>query len=233
MAGSGVSLFSPLPVGELSGSPAGVFTQALFSALRASHFLLLRQKKVSKEKATPGSAPGYARSLALLAAGWGCGTRACGPQTVLALFPPAAALLSASQGDPKGVPGSGTVRNTECCGRRAKRPKNENRRSSLEVFPGPLGGAEQRRKAGGSRRGLSEGRSPEFRSRALSDATHREEVLLGCPAFRVAQGTRAAGADPGSPFLCLLSFGEAKESKTPRKGGTLRQQRNQHSKETT
>ena len=73
------------------------------------------------------------------------------------------------------------------------------------VSPGPLRGAEQRRKAGGSRRGLFEGRSPEFRSR---------------PAFRVAQGTGAAGTDPGSPFLCLLSFGEAKESETPRKGGT-------------
>jgi hypothetical protein len=66
-------------------------------------------------------------------------------------------------------------------------------------------------------RGLSEGRSPEFRS-ALSDAQHREEVLLGCPRQRrVAQGTGEAGADVGSPFLCLLSFGEAKESKARRK----------------
>ncbi len=46
-------------------------------------------------------------------------------------------------------------------------------------------------------RGLFEGRSPEFRS-------PRQR--------RVAQGTRAAGADAGSPFLCGLSFGEAKES---------------------
>src|SRR5574343_1221948 len=46
-------------------------------------------------------------------------------------------------------------------------------------------------------RELSAGRSPEFRSA-------RED--------RVAQGTRAAGTDAGSPFLCLLSFGEAKES---------------------
>jgi len=37
-----------------------------FRPCGASHFLLLRQKKVSKEKATPGSAPGVARSLALL-----------------------------------------------------------------------------------------------------------------------------------------------------------------------
>jgi len=79
-------------------------------------------------------------------------------------------------------------------------------RFGRDALPGPLRGAEQRRNAGGRRRGLSEGRSPEFRSR---------------PAFRVAQGTPAGGTDPGSPFLCVLSFGEAKESTTPRKGGTL------------
>src|SRR6185369_6677187 len=73
--------------------------------------------------------------------------------------------------------------------------------------------AEQRRRAGGSRRGLSEGRSPEFRSRALSDATHREEVLLGCPALRAAQGSRRSR--PRSLwwlFLWLLSFCHQKES---------------------
>jgi hypothetical protein len=69
----------------------------------------------------------------------------------------------------------------------------------------PLRGAEQRRNAGGLRRGLSEGRSPEFRSR---------------PAFRVAQGTGAAGTDPGSPSFCLLFLGEARKSETPRKGGS-------------
>ena len=80
-------------------------------------------------------------------------------------------------------------------------------RLSRDALPGPLRGAEQRRSAGGLRRALFEGQSPELRSR---------------PTFRVAQGTRAAGTDPGSPFLCLLSFGEAKESETPRKGGTHR-----------
>jgi hypothetical protein len=74
-------------------------------------------------------------------------------------------------------------------------------------FPGPLEGAEQRRV---------------WRKRG-------EDCLRAKPEFRsprqprVAQGTRAAGTDPGSPFLCLLSFGEAKESETPRKGGTPRQ----------
>ena len=47
-------------------------------------------------------------------------------------------------------------------------------------------------------RGLFEGRSPEFRS-------PRQR--------RVAQGTRAAGADAGSPSFCLLFLGEARKSK--------------------
>ena len=197
MAGGGVRLVSAPEAGVGLARPWG-------SALRASHFLLLRQKKVSKEKATPRSAPGSARSLALLATGGGCGTRGYAPQTVLALFPPAAALLSASQGDPKGGAGPSTTRKIHCCGQPEKRPKIEKQRSNPDGLPGPLEGAEQRRKAGGLRRALFEGRSPELRSR---------------PAFRVAQGTGVAGADPGSPFLCLLSFGEAKESKTRLKRG--------------
>ena len=41
-----------------------------------AYFLLLRQKKVAKEKATPGYAVGYANFPALLETGGGCGTRA-------------------------------------------------------------------------------------------------------------------------------------------------------------
>src|SRR6185369_3088623 len=66
-----------------------------------AYFLLLRQKKVAKEKATPGFAVGCADFPALLATGGGCGTRGYAPQTVLALFPPAAALLGAAHGDPE------------------------------------------------------------------------------------------------------------------------------------
>ena len=50
-------------------------------------FLLLRQKKVAKEKATPRSAVGYADSPALLVKPGGCGTRGFAPQTVLADIP--------------------------------------------------------------------------------------------------------------------------------------------------
>ena len=153
------------------------------SALEArAYFLLLRQKKVAKEKATPGYAVGVADCPALLAVGGGCGTRRYAAQTVLALFPPPAPLLGAAHGDPKGVRVSASGFLIKYCGRPRKTAKNRSRCLSLDAFPGPLRGAEQRRNAGGFRRGLFEGRSPEFRSR---------------PAFRVAQGTGVAGTDPG------------------------------------
>ena len=73
---------------EMPGSaPAaqGLFSDALGSAVdRRAYFLLLRQKKVAKEKATPAYAVGFADCLALLEVPGGCGTRGCAPQTVLA-----------------------------------------------------------------------------------------------------------------------------------------------------
>ncbi len=163
------------------------FARPSGSALEArAYFFLLRQEKVAKKKATPGYAVGVADFPALLATGGGCGTRAYGPQTVLALFPPAAPLLGAPHGDPE----SKTSRSHH----HFRAPSA----SARLVFPGPLRGAEQRRSAGGSRRALFEGRSPELRSR---------------PAFRVAQGTRQRRAPTqGWHFLWLLSFGHTKES---------------------
>jgi hypothetical protein len=81
--------------------------RALGSALRAAYFLLPGQKKVSKEKATPGLAPRCAGFPALLETGGGCATRLgnAKTQTVLALFPPASPLLGARQGDPENRPG--------------------------------------------------------------------------------------------------------------------------------
>ena len=178
------------------------------SALRASHFLLLRQKKVSKEKATPSYAVGYADSPALLATGGGCGTRGCAPQTVLALFPPAPALLGASHGGPKGGMAETIHEKMTCCGRRQKKSKNQIHPGTLSAtggLPGPLRGAEQRRNAGGFRRALSEGRSPELRSR---------------PAFRVAQGTGAAGTDTGVAFSLATFFWPHKRKYARPQGGT-------------
>ncbi len=87
---------------------------------------------------------------------------------------------------------------TTCCGRPPEDARNEEHQSSIDVFPGPLGGAEQRRSAGGSRRALSEGSSPELRSR---------------PAFRVAQGTRRSRAPTqGWPSFWLLFLGPTRKS---------------------
>ena len=74
-------------------------------------------------------------------------------------------------------------------------------------FTGPRGRRRATQGFAEKGRGLSEAHRAEFRS-------PRED--------RVAQGTRVAGAALGSPFLCLLSFGEAKESKAPHKGETPR-----------
>ena len=75
---------------------------------------------------------------------------------------------------------------------------------SRNAFRVPLRGAEQRRRAGGLRRGLFEGRSPEFRSR---------------PACRVAQGTGVAGADPGVAFSLATFFWRSKRKYARQQGG--------------
>jgi len=68
------------------------------SALTAGGFFLRRQEKVTKKKATPGSAVGYADFPALLVQPGGCATRPCGAQTVLADFPRLAYVARRSTG---------------------------------------------------------------------------------------------------------------------------------------
>ena len=195
-----------------------------------AYFFLLRQEKVAKKKATPGSAPGYARSLALLgspgtprvlprAASHRSGRgllNSPAAQTTQAEGPRPACVAQRLSWGPKSVTERWLCprkKRSVFCGQLLEKAKNRFHRFSRGALPGPLGGAEQRRSAGGLRRALFEGRSPELRSR---------------PAFRVAQGTPEGGADPGSPFLCLLSFGEAKESETPRKAENSRKTTAQH-----
>ena len=177
---------------EMSIGLAQAWGSALLAGVLSSCFA---KKKVAKEEGDPRVGAGYAGPLRYspLAGAAELGLR---PQTVLALFPPVAALLNASHRDPKSVSEPGAVERIDSHGQPEKKPKIEIHRFSVDALPGPLRGAEQRRKAGGSRRGLSEGRSPEFRSR---------------PAFRVAQGTGNAGTDPGSPSFCLLFLGEARK----------------------
>jgi len=175
---------------------ASLLSQAGGSALEArAYFLLLRQKKVAKEKATPGCAAGVAGSPALLEAGGRCGTRGYAPQTVLALFPPASPLLGAPHGDPKSVSDQRT------------------NAQSTDGLPGPLRGAEQRRRAGGIRLAVSE----------------PQASLASRPACRVAQGTgRSPAPTQGSPSFWLLFLGEARKS-TPASKAEPQANRTNHS----
>jgi hypothetical protein len=66
--------------------------------------------------------------------------------------------------------------------------------SNRTVSPGPLRGAEQRRGAGGFRLALSE----------------PQASLASRPAHRVAQGTGAAGTDPGVAFSLATFFWRSK-----------------------
>ena len=176
------------------------FSDASGSAPDArAYFLLLRQKKVAKEKATPGYAVGCADFPALLD---GPGGRLNSPlrgSDNASRLPPARLRCSAlHMGTRKSVAARPVSRNMGCCGRPSQKAKNTESRLSPDGFPGTLGGAEQRRSAGGFRRALSEGPSPELRSR---------------PALRVAQGIGHSPAPTqGWPFLWLLSFGHTKES---------------------
>ena len=182
------------------------FSQTMGSALRASHFLLLRQKKVAKEKATPGSAP-LRVSLRHSAARAAC-QNSPAAQTRQADFPrPACVAQRLSRGPKKRLGSCNSrkndwLRSTAKKGQKSKSPRHP---LSTDGFPGPLRGAEQRRNAGGSRRALSEGRSPELRSR---------------PAFRVAQGTGAAGTDPGVAFSLATFFWPHKRKYARQQGGT-------------
>jgi len=171
--------------------------QAGVSALLAGVLFLASPRKSSQKEGDPRVGAGLrpvpcatrqAGRLAKLACGSNNASRL--PPAYLRCSAPLRGTRKASRNQTASAEQNATVSPKKC-------PKSKKPSSATEGLPGPLRGAEQRRKAGGSRRGLFEGRRPEFRSR---------------PAFRVAQGTPEGGADPGSPFLWLLSFGEAKES---------------------
>ena len=168
-----------------------------------AYFLLFAQKKVAKEKVTPGSAPGCARSLALLGTpgGW---LNSPAAQTPPADCPRRTCVAQRLSRGPANHPY--TERPSLNLSHRRK-PVSSALNDGVEiehlpVEPGRLSGPHVERRATQAMaekgRGLSEGRSPEFRS-------PRQR--------RVAQGSRQRRPRSlGSPFLWLLSFGEAKES---------------------
>ena len=120
----------------------------------ASYFLLLRQKKVSKEKATPGSAPlrGSLRYSAL------AGAAELGATPLKQSSPFFRQRLRCSaplKGARKAARLIRLPAVVTCCGRPPKKAKNQNGTlSTPDVLPGPLRGAEQRRNAGGQSAGV-------------------------------------------------------------------------------
>jgi hypothetical protein len=181
-----------------------------------AYFLLLRQKKVAKEKATPGSSP---------PAGVPCATRnagrlaklACGsdnasrlPQAFLRCSAPLMGTQEASRND-------GSAHGTTSFSSQFRENKIVDfHRFCRDAFPGPHVERRATELMAEKGRGLSEGRSPEFRC-ALSDAQHREEVLLGCPRQqRVAQGSRRSRPRSlGSPFPLATFFLAKQEESMP------------------
>jgi len=173
-----------------------------------AYFLLLRQKKVAKEKATPRSVPGVAGFPALLDLRGGCATRTTPSNSARPFSAPACVARHLSRG-PQNLP----YANSQPHFGPFSLVDRSTQKSALTSAPRRLSGPLVKRRAtqmlADQGRGLSEARRAEFRS-------PRQD--------RVAQGSRhSRPRSQGSPFLCLLSFGEAKESKTPRKGGTQRQ----------
>jgi len=179
-------------------------------------FFLLRQEESSQRRRRPRVMRSAAPTSLRYSKPAGAAELGLRPQTVLAPFPPASALLGASHRDPE---------------RRRRRTGGIRLvvigyfwlfltvdRKKLE-FPGQ------------SRLAMTPFGAPWG---ALSNAGGPGAVGLPClsrrrvqasrPDHRVAQGTRRAPT-LGSPFLCLLSFGEAKESKTPARRNTAVKQR--------
>ena len=183
---------------DFSGRPSEMGTWASAFGWRwvppcgRAYFLLLRQKKVAKEKATPGCAVGFADFPALLETGGGCGTRATPSNSPRPLSASFSVARRATRG-PQGAQDQQAAYKTGFYGQPEKQPKNENRQRP-DCLPGPLRGAEQRRNAGGCRLALFEPKA--------SLASH--------PAFRVAQGTGAAGTDPGVTFSLATFFWRSK-----------------------
>ena len=207
-------------------------------ARRRSNFLLLRQKKVTKEKATLQSATPSRCEGANLRRG-ACGVRRgthCAAAQLRSDNPgesvdEACALRRACP--PRKRPAAGAARR----GWKEHGPSLRSAWRARRAAPAPLG-AERSDGPWGSwaaalPSGCAEERSGQrIRARdclsaagASSSETPLAASTAGCP--QRSGGTRPAG----SPFLCLLSFGEAKESESPAgaKPGQQLTQQAQHS----
>jgi len=168
-----------------------------------AYFLLLRQKKVAKEKATPGSAPATPVPCATRRAGR-LAKLACGSDNASRLLPARLRCSAPLMGTLKSVARRTHSQIPNCFSRSGKQPASQDPSYSRVVYRAPWEALSNAGTPGAFGEDCLRAK-PEFRSR---------------PAFRVAQGTGEAGAAPGSPSFCLLFLGEARKSETPRKGGT-------------
>ena len=180
-----------------------VLFQAWVSALLAGVLSFASPKESSQRKGDPkvGAPSGF---LALLGTpgGW---LNSPAAQTTPADCPRHSCVAQRLPRGPERRPRlTDAPQKTGFHGQPGKMPKFEIPTLIMDALPGPLRGAEQRRSAGGSRRALFEGRSPELRSR---------------PAFRVAQGTGAAGTDPGVAFSLATFFWRSKRKYARQQGG--------------
>ena len=189
----------------------GSVSQALVSAPDArAYFLFDGKKKVAKEKATPGSAP--LRGSLRYSAGRAACQNSPAAQTRQAEFPrPACVAQRLSRGPEKrlgstGEPKFSLLRSTAKNGQKSKRNP-----FSPGWFTGPLERCRATQGLAEKGRGLFEGRSPEFRSPRQ---------------LRVAQGTGAAGTDPGVAFSLATFFWPHKRKYARQQGGTPCQLKN-------
>ncbi len=128
---------SALPAVDRPGFALLVAERPSF-ALTAPHFLLLRQKKVSKEKATPGYAVGCADCPALLGEPGGWLNSPLRGSNTASRNPPARLRCSALHMGPKGVAADKFAqKNTDFYGRLAKTPIFTVDRKSETLFPQP------------------------------------------------------------------------------------------------
>src|SRR5574343_507810 len=176
--------------GQLLHLPLVAVAERPSFALTAPHFLLLRQKKVSKEKATPGYAVGCADYPALLGSPGGWLNSPLRGSNTASRNPPARLRCSALHMGPKGVAAERLEqkpKQTVFYGRLAKTSIFTVDRKPETFFPQP------------SAASSSAGRAGVFGSRCLS----RRRVHANRPLVRAAQSTRRSRA----PQPARLLFG--------------------------
>jgi len=174
----------------------------LFSALRAGVLSFASPKESSQRKGDPRVSAGRCPVPCATRQSGRLAKLACGSDNASRQPPDSLRCSAPLMGTREASWNDGSAQEGRCAflNARLDTAKNEYFRFFRDAFRVPMEGAEQRRNAGGSRLALSE----------------PQASLASRPAFRVAQGTRRAPT-LGSPFLWLLSFGEAKESTPARK----------------